>query len=101
MQSDELDLFASFLDTLRQYGCTAENDIQVRDGTRYLLKAFHDGNDRWMDYRIDGETDANIDDDRLIHYPWTGVLGVRVRKLEQPKPGTIGAIVRRWKPPPR
>ena len=100
LEVGELDLFASIVDTLRQYGCTAENDIQVRDGSRYLLKVFHEGNDRWMAYRQDGETDANIDDYGLIHYPWTSVLGVRVRKLEQPRPGTIGGIVRRWLPHP-
>jgi len=98
MHTGELDLFASFVDSLRQYGCTAENDMQVRDGTRYLLKAFHDGKDRWMDYRQDGETNSNIDDYGLIHYPWTAVLGVRARQLEQPNPGTYGSIVRRWLP---
>jgi len=101
MDLEEPDLFASVVDSLRQYGCTAENDVQVRDGTRFLLKIFHDGDDSWMDYRQDGETDANIDDYGLIHYPWTGVLGVRVRELEQPKPGTYGGIVRRWLPHPR
>jgi hypothetical protein len=101
MQVGELDLFASIVDTLRQYGCTAENDVQVRDGTRFLLKIFHKGNDRWMAYRQKGETDANIDDYGLVHYPWTSVLGVRDRKLEEPKPGTVGGIVRRWLPPPR
>jgi len=100
LEVGELDLFASVVDTLRQYGCTAENDIQVRDGSRFLLKIFHKGKDRWMAYRQEGETDANIDDYGLIHYPWTSVLGVRVRKLEQPRPGTIGGIVRRWLPPP-
>lgn len=101
LQLGELDLFASFVDTLRQYGCTAENDVQVRDGARYLLKAFHDSNDRWMNYRRDGETDADLNDYNLIHYPWTGVLGLRVRQVEQPKPGTYGGIVRRWLQQPR
>ncbi|MGW8205688.1 MAG: hypothetical protein ACWGMY_01865 [Hyphomicrobiaceae bacterium] len=101
LQVGELDLVASVVDTLRQYGCTAENDVQVRDGTRYLLKVFHVGNDSWTDYRKDGETDANIDDYGLIHYPWTSVLGVRVRKFEEPNAGNIGGLVRRWIPPPR
>jgi hypothetical protein len=100
MQLGEPDLFASFVDTLRQYGCTPENDVQVRDGTRYLLRIFSEGEDRWMDYRKDGETDANMDDYGLIHYPWTGVLGIRDRKPEQPGPGTYGGIVRRWLPHP-
>ena len=90
MQVNELDLFASFVDTLRQYGCTPENDMQVRDGTRYLLGLFHNGKDRWMAFRQDGETDADLDDYDLIHYPWTAVLGIRDRKLEQPHPATSG-----------
>ncbi len=101
LQTDNLDLLASFVDSLRQYGCTAENDVQVRDGTRYLLKLFHDGKDRWMAHRREGETDANLDDYDLIHKAWTGVLGVRVRQPEQPNPGTYGGIVRRWLPQPR
>ena len=76
--------------------CTAANDKQVRDGTRFLLKLFHDGGDSWMDYRQDGETDANIDDYDLVHYPWTGILGIRLRQPEEPKPGTYGGMVRRW-----
>jgi hypothetical protein len=101
MQLGEPDLFASFIDTLRQYGCTPENDVQVRDGTRYLLRIFSEGEDSWMDYRKDGETDANMDDYGLIHYPWTALLGIRDRNPEQPKPGTYGGIVRRWLPQPR
>ena len=68
----------------------------MRDGTRYLLKIFRDGQDRWMSYRQQGEADAELDDYRLIHYPWTGVLGIRERQIEQPKPGTYGTVVRRW-----
>ena len=97
MQSGDVDLFASFVDSLRQYGCTPDNDMQVRDGTRFLLKVFHDGGDRWMK----GETAAaNNTDYDLIHKPWTRVLGIRPRHLEQPKPGTYGGIVRHWLPPP-
>lgn len=62
LQTGYLDLLASFVDSLRQYGCTAENDVQVRDGTRYLLKVFHEGKDRWMAYRREGETDTNLND---------------------------------------
>jgi hypothetical protein len=98
MQVNELDLFASFVDTLRQYGCTPENDIQVRDGTRYLLKLFHKGNDRWMSFRQAGETDATIDDYGLVHYPWTAILGVRARRLEQPGPIDHGGLASRWLP---
>jgi hypothetical protein len=101
MQVKELDLFASLVDTLRQYGCTPENDIQVRDGTRYLLQLFHAGNDSWMAFRQDGETDATIDDYGLIHYPWTAVLGIRPRQLELPAPDNYGGKVRRWLPAPQ
>ncbi len=100
LQSGERDLLASLVDTLRQYGCTAENDIQVRDGARYLLKVFHDSDDRWMNDRKSGEAHADLDDYDVIHYPWTAVLALRARQFEQPQPGTYGAIVRRWLPPP-
>jgi hypothetical protein len=101
MQLGELDLFASLVDTLRQYGCTPENDVQVRDGTRFLLKIFHANGDSWIKYRQEGETDADLSDYDKIHYPWTSVLGIRDRQPEQPKPDNIGGIVRRWVPPPR
>jgi hypothetical protein len=98
MQVNELDLFASFVDTLRQYGCTPENDIQVRDGTRYLLKLFHQGKDRWMSFRQEGETDATIDDYGLVHYPWTAILGVRTRRLGHSGPVAHGDLASRWRP---
>ncbi|PHP64790.1 hypothetical protein CSC94_22590 [Zhengella mangrovi] len=96
MQTEELDLFASFVDTLRQYGCTETNDVQVRDGTRFLLQVFYDGGGEWMDFRQDGETDDSIDAYGLVHYPWTAVLGIRPRKPEQPQPDNLGGIIQRW-----
>lgn len=101
MEMGELDLVAEMVDSLRQYGCTEENDLQVRDGTRFLLGIFHDGNDRWMAYREEDETDAEVDDYDAVHKAWTGILGVRVRNIEEPKPGTYGGIVRAWLPHPR
>jgi hypothetical protein len=56
------------VDTLRQYGRTPENEIQVRDGSRFMLKIFHDNRDRWMNYRQEGETDAELDDYDIIDY---------------------------------
>jgi hypothetical protein len=100
MQSGRIDLLASFVDSLRQYGCTPESDLQVRDGTRLLLGVFHDGGDRWMSDRSDGVSDKTADY-RAIHKPWTRVLGIRPRQPEPPNPGTYGGIVRRWLPPPR
>lgn len=101
LEMGELNLVAEFVDSLRQYGCTAQNDLQVRDGTRYLLKIFHNGNDQWMAYRAQGKTDQDVDDYDLVHKAWTGVLGVRVRNIETAEPGTYGGVVRRWLPHPR
>jgi hypothetical protein len=33
---------------LKQYGCTEANDLQVRDGTRYLMRLFHADGDSWL-----------------------------------------------------
>ena len=96
----ELDLVAEFVDSLRQYGCTPENDVQVRDGTRYMLKVFHDGKDSWMAYREPDQTDEDVDDYDLIHKAWTAVLGVRERNIEPAEQGTYGGVVRRWLPAP-
>lgn len=101
LQMGELDLVAEFVDSLRQYGCTAENDLQVRDGTRYLLNIFHAGGDRWMAYREPGQSDRDVDDYDLIHKAWTAVLGVREREIEKPEHGTYGRVVRGWLPAPR
>jgi hypothetical protein len=101
MQSGDRDLFALFVDTLRQYGCTPENDVQVRDGTRYLLDDFHKRGDRWMTYSEQRKTFADPIEYIKVHHAWTAVLGVRDRNLEPPEPGTYGSIVRRWLPPPR
>lgn len=98
LQSGDRDLFALFVDTLRQYGCLPENDMQVRDGTRYLLMDFHNSNDRWMNYHEERKTFTDPIEYIQIHRVWTAVLGVRDRKLERPEPGTYGALVRRWLP---
>jgi hypothetical protein len=100
MQSGDLSLLASFVDSLRQYGCTAENDMQVRDGSRHLLEAYRGSNNKWMNYRKEDGTDDDPDDHDLIQLPWKAMLGLRGRQLEEPKPGTYGGIVRRWLPQP-
>jgi hypothetical protein len=101
LEMGELDLVAEVVDSLRQYGCTEENDIQVRDGTRYLLDVWHEGGESWMAYREPGETDSSVDAYDLIHKTWTGVLGVRPRQIEAPAEGTYGGLVRKWMPAPR
>jgi hypothetical protein len=100
LEMGELDLVAEVVDSLRQYGCTPENDIQVRDGTRYLLDVFHDGGGSWMAYREPGETTAELEAYDFIHKTWTGVLGVRERQIEPAAPGTYGGVVRGWLPAP-
>jgi hypothetical protein len=101
LEMDELDLVAQFVESLRQYGCTEGNDLQVRDGTRYLLKVFHDNKDRWMNYREPGDADADLDDYDLIHKPWSATIGIRPRVPEPAALGTYGGVVRKWLPPPR
>jgi len=98
LQSGDLDLIASFVDSLRQYGCTPETDVQVRDGARYLLKAFHESNDNWMRYRGDDEKSVDLSDYDRIHHPWTAALGLRDRRPEPARAGTYGGLVRRWLP---
>jgi hypothetical protein len=95
LEAGSLDLVAEFVDLFRQYGCNEQNDLQLRDGTRYLLKLFHEAGDRWMAHRDKDETTEPSDYD-LVHKPWTGLSGVRVRVPEPPAPGTYGAVVRRW-----
>ena len=95
LEMGELDLVAEFVDLFRQYGCTEQNDLQVRDGTRYLLKLFHAAGDRWMAYREPDES-AETGDYDTIHKPWAGMSGVRVRVPEPAEPGTYGGVVRRW-----
>lgn len=95
LQMGELDLTAEFTDLFRDYGCTEENDLQLRDGRRYLLKLFHSAGDSWMAYREPYEH-SDPDSYDLIHKAWTGVSGVRPRVAESPVLGTYGAVVRAW-----
>ncbi len=99
MEMGELDLIAEFVDSLRQYGCTPENDLQVRDGTRYMLGLFHAAGDSWLKHLEEGE--VGPDDYDLIHKAWTAVLGIRPRNIEEPVEGTYGGVVRAWLPHPR
>jgi hypothetical protein len=101
LELGELDLVAEFIDNFRQYGCTEENDRQVRDGTRYLLDLYHAAGDRWMNRREPGETDQNLTDYDFIHKAWTAVQGLRPRVPEPAEDGTYGGIVRTWLPEPR
>jgi hypothetical protein len=94
----ELDMTAEFVDLFRQYGCTEDNDLQLRDGTRYLLKLFHSAGGSWIAYREPHEP-ATIGDYNAVHKAWTGMSGVRARLPEAAAPGTYGGIVRGWLEP--
>jgi hypothetical protein len=96
----ELDMVAEFTDLFRQYGCTEQNDLQLRDGTRYLLKLFHSAGDRWMSHREPNEP-ANTGDYNEVHKAWTGMAAVRVRVPETASPGTYGGVIRQWLGYPR
>lgn len=95
MEQGDLDLFASFVDSLRQYGCTPQNDVHVRDGTRHLIRLFNDHDQSWMNYRKQRPRGEGPNHYALIHTPWTAVLGIRERKMISPRPGTLGAHIRR------
>jgi hypothetical protein len=97
----ELDLVAESIDSLKQYGCTEENDVQVRDGTRYLLKLFHAAGDSWLAHRetrLSAAATAPNSDDyyEMMHKVWTGMLGIRPRTPNPLEPHTYAAIVRSW-----
>jgi len=100
MEMNELDLLAEFVDLFRQYGCTEQTDLQVRDGTRYLLKLFHASGDHWMSYRGPHEA-AQASEYDLVHKAWTGMAGVRARVPEPAEAGTYGGVVRQWLHEPR
>lgn len=100
LEQSELDLIAEFVDLFRQYGCTEKNDLQLRDGTRYLLRLFHSAGDSWMNYREPWQGHS-VSGYEAIHKPWTGMAGVRVRVPEPAAPGTYGGVVRQWLGQPR
>ena len=94
MEMGELDLTAEFVDLFRQYGCNEDNDRQLRDGSRYLLKLYEQAGQRWMDYREPYETEACNPYD-LMHKPWTAIAGLRQRKFEPIVGGNYGEIAHR------
>jgi len=93
LEMGELDLVAEFADLFRQYGCGEANDLQLRDGARYILKLFHAAGDSFMARREPWERDV-VPAYTAIHKPWTGMAGLRVRVPEPPAPGTYGGIFR-------
>ena len=90
----ELDLFAEFVDLLRQYGCTEESDAQLRHGSRYLLHLYGKTSDRWLAHREPYES-KEISDYDALHKPWTAIAGLRRRVFEAMTPHSYGAAFRR------
>ncbi|MEE2755377.1 MAG: hypothetical protein VYA30_01895 [Myxococcota bacterium] len=82
MQLGELDLFAEFVDLLRQYGCTEDNDAQLRHGSRYLLHLYRRAGGKWLKHREPYEG-AEISDYDALHKPWTAIAGLRRRLFER------------------
>ena len=68
MAAGEQDLFAEFLDLLRSYGCTEENDIQLRHGTRYSLILFEKAGRSFVHHRDPREMEKRSDY-KIIHKP--------------------------------
>ncbi len=94
LEAGNLDLIAEFVDLFRQYGCTEENDLQVRDGTRYLLRLYREAGESWINYREPAEKGKILHAYALIHKPWTGMAGVRRRVTEPPKEGNYAWVFR-------
>jgi len=90
MKMGELDLFAEFVDLLRQYGCTEETDFQLRHGSRYLLSLYRTAGGSWMAHREPYEG-VDISDYDALHKPWTAIAGLRRRVFEPLSPGSFGA----------
>ena len=99
MAMGELDLFAEFVDLLRQYGCDATNDVQVRDGTRYLMGLYRKAGKSWIAHRESYE-EGDVEPYELVHKPWTAIAGIKRRRWDPAARGSYGAIFRARFPAP-
>jgi len=90
-----LDLLAEFVDNFRQLNCTVENDIQVRDGTRFMLGLYEKAGREWTKVREAGEETADLSAYDVMHKSWTAYVGLHGRVPEEPRPGTFGAEARK------
>ncbi|CAE8717496.1 unnamed protein product, partial [Polarella glacialis] len=96
VKNHHFDLAAEFVDLFRQYGCTEENDIQLRDGTRYLLSVYREAGSHWLDIKqTDGYEHTDADTYAQSHLPWTAFIALRRRLFEEPTEGSFGAIDRK------
>lgn len=90
-----LDLVCEFIDLVRQYGCTEENDYQVRHGARFVLQLYEQSGRSWLAYRHGGnsleeDSEEELDDYQLIHKPWTATAGLVRRDFEPVNSGSYG-----------
>lgn len=90
MKMGELDLFAEFVDLLRQYGCDETNDRQLRHGSRYLLSLFRRAGNSWIRHRESYE-EAEITTYDALHKPWTAISGLKRRSFEPIDASSYGA----------
>lgn len=93
LERSDLDLISEFLDLFRQYGCTEDNDKQLRDGARYLLDAYKKAGRSWMNYRESYER-GRLKPYDLMHKPWTAGAGLRRRIFELVGPKSYGQHAR-------
>lgn len=94
MELEDPDLVAEFVDIVRQYGCTEDNDLMVRHGTRYLLDLYVKNGHKWMEEEPSSGDDGSNDYD-VIHGPWTAISGVSRRQMEAIVPGSYGYAFRK------
>eukprot|EP00592_Proboscia_alata_P011800 CAMPEP_0194386058 /NCGR_PEP_ID=MMETSP0174-20130528/84232_1 /TAXON_ID=216777 /ORGANISM="Proboscia alata, Strain PI-D3" /LENGTH=403 /DNA_ID=CAMNT_0039174863 /DNA_START=120 /DNA_END=1331 /DNA_ORIENTATION=- len=89
-----LDLVAEFVDMLRGYGCSEENDLQVLHGSRFLYHVYSKSGYSWIPH-VHGTNEykpwSTYD---LIHGPWTGMSGLKQREFEPSVPGSYGDTLR-------
>ncbi|KAL7581456.1 hypothetical protein ACA910_022033 [Epithemia clementina (nom. ined.)] len=91
------DLIAEFIDNLMTYGCTAENDIHVRHGVRYMLHLYKSANHTFVNHLEEWEeSKKDLSDYDLIHKPWTGIASLETNGCFEPEvPGSYGHAFRK------
>lgn len=89
LEMGELDLISEFVDLFRQYGCTEDNDRQLRDGARHLLDLYKEAGRSWIKHRESYER-RQPDAYDLMHKPWTAGAGLRRRVFEPVEPNSYG-----------